>query len=294
MKLSHPVISIKLISLTALFWLQQANAIDLIPGELIAPRAGTNQFLVSYQLSERGDYYKDGRKLISGSKIEAEQIQIRLGSAFDIYGLPSFIYAQLPVGSIEPSGTLRNRTGSSGNGDASFLLALWPYSNRDTGEYLAVGGYLTLPTGSYEARNTFLNMGANRTTTALQIGYQRSLTKNLEWMTAVDGVWFGKNDDYSAAHVPFTQKNLLTSQTGLRFLIDERYSLAASYFYTQGGETSVNGKENNDPISLKRWQITGGVNLDSGRVTVQYGRDLETRNGYLETSRLIVRYGARF
>lgn len=294
MNFSHTGNINKHLAVAILFWLPHAHAIDLIPGEIIAPKAGMNQFLVSYQLSERGDYYKDAQRFRPGTKIETEQVQVRLGTAFTLYTLPSFLYAQLPIGSIEPSGTLKNRTGDTGNGDASFLLAIWPYSNRDTGEYLAVGGYLTLPTGSYEARRTFLNMGANRTTAALQVGYQRSLTKNIEWMTAIDGVWFGKNDDYSAAHLPFTQKNLYTSQNGLRYLINDRYSLAATHFYTQGGETSVNGVDNNDPMSLQRWQITGAANLDTGRITIQYGRDLETRNGYIETSRLIIRYGARF
>lgn len=272
----------------------QASAIDLIPGEIIAPQAGVKQFLVSYQLSERGNYFKDGSPFRRGTKIESEQFQLRAGNAFELQGMPTFFYAQVPVGTITPGGTLNSLTGDSGVGDTSFLLAVWPYSNRDTGEYLGFGGYLTLPTGSYDARRTFLNIGANRVSSALQVGYQRSLTRNLEWMTALDGVWFGKNDDYSAAHVPLRQKNLYNAQTGLRYLINDQYSLAAVYFHSQGGETNLNGTDNNDAISLQRWQITGTGNFDFGRVSVQYGRDLETRNGYIENSRLILRYGMRF
>ncbi len=185
---------------------------------------------MSYQLSERGDYFKNGSRFRPGTKIESEQIQIRLGTSFDLYSLPAFIYAQLPMGNIQPAGTLSKLPGDSGTGDVSFLLAVWLYSNRDNGEYLAVGGYLTLPTGSYDARRSSLNMGANRISSALQVGYQRSLVRNLEWMTAVDGVWFGKNDDYGLAHVPLRQQNLYTAQNGIRYIISDRYSLAATHF----------------------------------------------------------------
>jgi hypothetical protein len=294
MNFIHKRTAAKLFTLTALLCLQQAAAIDLIPGEIIAPIAGTKQLLLSYQLSERGDYFKNNSRLLSGPKIQTEQLQVRAGSAFDLYSFPAFFYAQLPVGSIEPSGTLSNKVGDSGIGDTSFLLAIWPYSNRDTGEYLGVGGYLTLPTGSYEPRRTFLNMGANRTTSALQIGYQRSLMRNLEWMSALDGIWFGKNDDYSIVHATLQQKNLYNFQTGLRYSINDRYSLAATHFFSQGGETNINGIDKNDATSLQRWQITGAANFDFGRVTVQYGRDLSTKNGYIENSRFIIRYGMRF
>ena len=272
---------------------QQACAIDLIPGEIIAPEAGTKTFLVSYQLSERGDSFKNGGLSQRGTKIETEQVQVRAGYAFDMRGMPSFFYAQLPIGTITPSGSLNSLKADSGMGDTSFLLAIWPYSNRDTGEYLGVGGYLTLPTGSYEAKRS-LNMGANRVSSALQVGYQRSLMRNLEWMTALDGVWFGKNDDYSAFHVPLRQKNLYNGQTGLRYLINDKYSVAAVYFYSQGGETNINGVDKNDVTSLQRWQITAAGIFDFGRLTVQYGRDITTRTGFIENSRLIIRYGARF
>jgi hypothetical protein len=94
--------------------------------------------------------------------------------------------------------------------------------------------------------------------------------------------------------VTLLQKNLYNFQTGLRYGINDRYSLAAVHFYSQGGETNVNGIDKNDATSLQRWQITGAANFDFGKITVQYGRDLETRNGFIETSRLIIRYGMRF
>jgi hypothetical protein len=199
-KQAHPMNSgfhrtaAKLIVITGMLCLKQAAAIDLIPGETIAPIAGTKFFLLSYQLSERGDKFTNNSR-IRGSKIKTEQLQVRAGYAFDMNSFPTFFYAQIPVGTIEPSGTLSNKVGNSGIGDMSFLLAVWPYSNHDTGEYLGVGAYLTLPTGSYEPQRTFLNMGANRMSSALQIGYQRSIMRNLELMSAIDGVSFATNED---------------------------------------------------------------------------------------------------
>lgn len=282
-----------LILLSALLCATYANAIDLLPGELTAPSPGIKQVLISYQLSDRGDRFKDGLKMPGSRGLTSEQFQLRAGFSFEADKYPAFFYAQLPLGSIESSGLLKNQAGHSGAGDVSFLLALWPYADRENQEYFAVGAYLTLPTGTYQPEKIF-NMGSNRMASALQFGYQRQLTSRLQGMMAVDGVWFGQNDDYSAGHFTLNQRNLYTGQTGLKYFINDKYSLSAAYFYTIGGENIINGVARQDDISLRRYQLTGAANLSFGRIILQYGGDIDTRNGLIETKRVILRYGTAF
>lgn len=276
-----------------------AQAIDLQPGDIKAPPPGLGLFMLTWQQSERGDFYRDGKRdpMLKGSRLSVEQWQVRAGHSFELADMPGFFYAQVPVGSVEPKGTLERLKGDSGVGDTTFLFALWPYVDRERDEYVAIGTYLTLPTGSYDTRNDF-NMGSNRTSVALQAGYQRPLARRLSWAMALDGVVFGSNDDY---RVPLTvperkleQKTLYTAQTSLRYEFGPRYAVGAAYFYTWGGETRLDGRSQDNETRLSRYQLTGLVNFPFGRITVHYGADLRTENGPFEDRRWLLRYTTFF
>ena len=276
-------------------------AIDLVPGDIVAPKPGAKQLLLSYLSSERNDLYKNN-VVTSGLGIKSEQMQIRTAWTFEVDKYPAAITLQLAGGSLQPTGSLSNiRSGSSGLGDTTLLFALWPYANRDKGEYLALGTYLTLPTGEYQSAPNF-NLGANRYSYAFQVGYQRELSSSLQWMSAIDAVQFGSNDDYRAP-LPFSlapprttldQKTLYSLQTGVRYTINDAYSISAMYFHTVGGEEMINGRDQHNRTDLHRYQLSGSAQLPVGRLILQYGGDIKTQNGFYETSRVILRYVTAF
>lgn len=270
----------------------QAYAIDLQAGDLVAPPPDLVLEQVSYQSSSYGDQYIHGIKN-SGPKIETSQFSVRLGRTFEIADYPALFYAQAPVGYTHPEGTLSSNKGDAGIGDTSMLLAIWPYSNRKTRTYWALGGYLTVPTGSYD-NNRALNMGGNRYQTALQTGYQMPLLDSLDWSAAIDALWSGDNNDYLPGHYKREQNVLYTAQTSLRYNINPTYAVAATYFYTTGGETTIDASNKHDTINLQRFQLTAMGHYSFGRISLQYGRDLKTDNGFIEDSRWILRYRKGF
>ena len=212
-------------------------AIDLVPGDIVAPKPGAKQLLLSYLSSDRNDLYKNN-VVTSGLGIKSEQMQIRTAWTFEVDNYPAAITLQLAGGSLQPTGSLSNiRSGSSGLGDTTLLFALWLYANRDKGEYLALGTYLTLPTGEYQSAPNF-NLGANRYSYSFQVGYQIELSSSLQWMSAIDAVQFGLNDDYRAPlplalappRTTLDQKTLYSLQTGVRYMINDAYSISAMYF----------------------------------------------------------------
>lgn len=281
--------------------LQPARAIDLVPGDIVAPKPGVKQMLFSYLTSERNDLYKNN-VVTRGLGIKTEQIQLRTAWTFEVDKYPAAFTLQLNGGSVQPTGSLSNiRSGSSGLGDTTLLFALWPYANSDKGEYIAIGTYLTLPTGEYQPTPNF-NLGANRYSYAIQLGYQRALSSSLQWMSAIDASQFGSNADYRAplplalTH-PLTtldQKTLYSLQTGLRYIINDAYSLSAMYFHTVGGEEMINGIDQQNRVDLHRYQLSASAQLPVGRLILQYGGDLQTQNGFYETSRVILRYATQF
>jgi hypothetical protein len=134
-----------------------AYAIDLQPGEITAPKASIKFLQLSYQNSTRGDLYLKGCVQDNDSKIDNSQYLLRLGHTFDINQYPAVFYLQVPVhGNIKPSGSLSNLERDKGFGDTSFLLGLWPYSNHESQTYLAIGAFLTIPTGSYDNQQLML------------------------------------------------------------------------------------------------------------------------------------------
>ena len=271
----------------------QAYAIDLNPGDLRPLKPGVNLIMLSYQQSNRSDRYSQGDKQAGNPEIQAAQTQIRLAHAFDIAEHPAIFFAQTAIGYTHPEADLSAAKGDSGMADTTFLLAMWPYANHESKSYFAVGAYLTLPTGSYAAERSF-NMGQNRYNAALQVGYQAPLLKDLNGVAAFDAVWFADNDAYGVTHKNLEQKLLYTSQLGLQYMLTPSYSVSATYFYTVGGETSLDGVSRNDLTRLQRYQLTGQANFSFGRISLQYGGDLKTENGYIEDSRWLLRYTKLF
>lgn len=228
--------------------LQKAHAIDLQPGEVKAPRPNINLVQYSYILSERGNQYQHGEKQPTRTSIQSSLFVVRLAKSFQLGQMPAFFYLQTPMGTIQADGFPQlsglRTDGDTGVGDTSLAFAVWPYSNHKTGTYFGVGAYLTMPTGDYDRHCSF-NMGENRWRSALQAGFQTQITQQMSWMAALDGVFYQDNDASFSVNPQqknkLAQDNLYTLQTGLKYDFNSQYSVAATYFYTVGGRTEVNG-----------------------------------------------------
>jgi len=113
-------------------------------------------------------------------------------------------------------------------------------------------------------------------------------------MSALDGIWFGSNHDFTAAQLVLDQDALYTAQVGLTYQPTNTFSISASYFYTWGGETSLDGVEQENSNEIHRYQISAIAQLPVGRLILQYGSDLSRDHGFFEDRRAIVRFGQLF
>jgi len=269
----------------------KAYAIDLQPGDVIAPKPGISALQLSYQYSERSDYYSHGEKIAGRPSVSSSIYYARVGHSFEVAQLPAYFYAQTGAGAVHPEGFDSDK----GVTDTTLAFAIWPYANRETQTYLGAALYWVLPTGSYDASRAF-NMGENRHRTALQIGYETPLFEKLAGMMAFDALWYGDNTDapIPKRHQTLEQDVLYTAQVGARYDFNQQYSLTGTYYYTFGRETSYNGVDSDNPTRLQRFQASGIGNYSFGRITLQYSRDLKTENGYFEDNRLTLRYTVRF
>jgi len=273
------------------------DAIDLQPNDARPPPPGISSFQMTYQHSERGDFYKNGEKVATDRQISSELYLWRVGHSFELANYPAYLYLQVPTGAVHPQKALAPLGGDSGVGDATLLLAFWPYANRETQTYLGVGAYLSLPTGSYD-KNRYFNLGENVYRTALQAAYQQPLTEKLSVLAAVDAIWTSDNSEYrlpaSKAIGKLEQSAQYNSQVVLNYALTPSYDLAASYYYTLGAEARINGVSQDNEKDVHRYQVFINAKYPIGRFTLQYGSDIKTENGYFEDHRFMLRYMKAF
>lgn len=279
-----------------------AWGIDLQPNDVVAPPPGKHSVSISYLNTENNTFYKNGTvvksKPFASPDIDGQAAQLRISTTYTVGDLPAASYIQLPYGSIKPAGSLSSYPSNTGIGDTAFMTALWPYSNRETRKYLGVAAYVIAPTGSYNNQQPFV-IGENRWKADLQMGYQQPITNDIDGMIAVDTMWFSTNNEcsaacFSATNKSLNQKPLTTTQLGPIYKIDETYTLAASYFYVAGGATTIGNAYQNNTVNTQRYLLSAVGHYPIGRITIQYGRDMEIKNGFFESRRLAVRYQKSF
>jgi len=276
--------------------------VDLQPNDIVAPLPDKNFVMVSYFGTENNTLYKNG-SVVSANPygnpvIDLSSMNLRATHTYAVDNLPMVSYVQIPYGTINPAGSLSNYSPSTGIGDVTLATAIWPYANRQTRTYFGVAAYLQVPTGAYSSNQVF-NVGGNRYSYDLQMGYQQPIAGNLDGMIAVDTQWFGGNSQCAAAcgsstNLPLTQKPLTTTQLGPIYKINQIFTVGASYFYVAGGATTINNVYQNNVVNTQRFLLSGLAYTDFGRFSLQYGRDMGIQNGFIQTRVLTVRYQKEF
>jgi Putative MetA-pathway of phenol degradation len=275
-----------------------ALAIDLQPNDIVAPAPGRSAVTVSYINAQNNSLYVNNVPTGTSPNLESNLGLFRLGHTYTIGSLPAVSYVQTGGGTLSPDGSLSAFPASQGMTDTTIATAIWPYANHTTRTYFGVAAYLSLPTGEYSNTKAF-NLGSNRYSQALQVGYQRPLTKSIDGAFAFDTVWYGANSQCAAAcssmtNLQLTQKPLYSSQIGPIYRINKTYTVAATYVYVTGGETAFNGIERNNTVVTQRYFVSGVAYTQIGRFMLQYGNDIATMNGFMESRRITLRYTKTF
>ncbi|QWE16207.1 transporter [Polynucleobacter sp. AP-Nino-20-G2] len=275
-----------------------AWAVDLQPNDIVAPPPNKNFITVSYYNTENSTFYSNGavnsKTSFASPVIDTQSAILRGARTYTLADLPAVSYIQLPYGSVRPAGSLSSAPTDTGFGDLVLATAIWPYANKATRTYVGVGGYLIAPMGSYSSGQAF-NLAENRFRTDLQIGFQTPIVGGIDGMIAVDTMWFGGNSQCAAAcnstsdNVSLTQKPLTTTQLGPIYRINEIFTVGASYIYAVGGATSINNTYMNNVVNTQRFLLSGQAHTPIGRFSLQYGRDMEIKNGFIQTRVLAVR-----
>jgi hypothetical protein len=283
-----------------LFTPLMAWAIDLQPNDIVAPPPDKNLITISYFNTENSTLYKNGSvgtaaqpRLYTNPVIDTQSAILRGARTYSLGDLPAVSYIQLPYGTVRPAGSLSSLSSDNGIGDLTIATAIWPYADKVNRTYIGIAGYLISPTGSYSSQRAF-NLSENRFRTDLQIGFQTPVTKSIDGMLAIDTMWFGGNSQCatacgSATNASLMQKPLTTTQLGPVWRINQIFTVGASYFYVAGGATTINSTYQNNVVNTQRFLLSSQAHTQIGRISLQYGRDMEIKNGFIQTRVLALR-----
>lgn len=292
----------RLSSCALLFYPLLGWGIDLQPNDIVAPLPDKRYAQITYYNTENTTFYKNGSVVSAGQfaspVVDAQSVIPKFIGTYTIANLPGASYVQLPYGTVRPAGSLSGTPSDTGIGDIALATAIWPYSNRETRTYLGLAAYLTIPTGGYSSMQPF-NMGGNRYTTDIQVGYQQPIIGNLDGMFAIDTMFYGGNSQCSVAclsstNVPLNQKPVTTTQAGPIYKINEIFTVSAQYYYVAGGATSINNVYQNNVMNTQRFMLSSLMHTDIGRFSLQYGRDMGVQNGLLQTRVFTLRFLKEF
>jgi hypothetical protein len=276
--------------------------VDLQPNDIVAPLPDKRYAQVTYFNTENSTFYKNGSVVSSkpfGSPVlDAQSVIAKLTGTYTLANLPAASFVQLPYGSVRPAGSLSGMPSDTGVGDVTLATAVWPYFNRETRTYLGLAAYLTIPAGGYSSMQPF-NMGGNRYTTDIQMGYQQKIIGDLDGMFAIDTMFYGGNSQCSVAclsstNVALNQKPVTTTQAGPIYKINQIFTVSAQYYYVAGGATTINNVYQNNVINTQRFMLTSLMHTDIGRFSLQYGRDMGVQNGLIQTRVFTLRFLKEF
>lgn len=257
-----------------------AQAIDA--GDYVPAPDGTQLGLVYLQYANAGALYQDGKKVDDDAELESA-ISILRYVGFTKIGGMTFDYQVLqPFGHLAGGGSTKSLGKTTGFGDTILVGTLWLHEDAEDQSYFGVTPYLFLPTGNYRASRA-LNLGENRWKGSLQAVYSKGFGKHFIAELSGDVMIYGKNDDAGAASDDLTRKATFRIQGFARFPLDARNELNARIMHVTGGETKINGIDQNNVTRTTSLLGTWRHNFTpKWQIMTQVGADVAVRNGFKE------------
>ena len=256
----------------ALLLANQAQALEVAPGDYEQLPAGTNLGVLYYQHATTDRLYAKGHHVLGLSDTVTLDPQVLL-----------------PFGHLDTSGDVATLGSTNGTGDLIFAAPL-RWRLNPARDILAITPYLYAPTGSYD-RDDALNLGENRWKLDLQAAYVKHFNDKWAMDLVADAIWYGDNDDYGSSGVRREQDTSYAVQLMGRYQFDARTSFGLGVGHNWGGENRIAGVAQDDRTKTTNFRVTATTFLTAtDQVQLQLGRDLAVDNGFREDFRMNLRY----
>lgn len=250
---------------------------------------GFNALALAYTYST-GDIVTEGTSPIQDLNISSNTPVLGYVRTFSLFNCLSRIQVSVPYSFLSGDATLRGKdTSASRSGFTDTRVrfginfygspALSPseFAKYKQGRIIGSSLVISVPTGQYYPEK-LINLGSNRWGFKPEIGISNNFSR--VFVEAYAGVWlYTKNTEYLKTNT-LSQDPLLSFQFHISYLFPNLMWVAFNSNYSNGGQTSLNGKSNNDYQNNVRIGLTYSTPLSKNlSMKLQYHAAAETRSG---------------
>lgn len=165
--------------------------------------------------------------------------------------------------------------------DSPILATFWFVNAPKDKFWVGFSPYITLPIGHYNKNRTF-NLGNNRWAFKPELGIVKGFGDRFYADFIVNGEFYTDNKEYytGSNHVTKSQDPTFNLETHFSYDITKQWFISLDYFYTNGGETKIDGVRSNDAASNHGlgtslfWAV--GTN---NQLMIEYRNDFSVKNG---------------
>ncbi len=220
-----------------------ASATELEPDEFVTAPPGTTALISYFVYGDHQSYQPAGGPTDSRNTHLDDFLGIaRAATYFDVGGV------EMLVEFLQPFGTYTNASiggthypGSSGAGDTTVALAVWPINDTASRTYLGVTLYLVLPDGAYD-RSATINLGGNRLVYDPELAFHKGFDEHWSFDLSGDFIAYGDNTAPSSiASQTLSQDPTLQLQGFLNYTWANKLETSIGYESEFGGRESLNG-----------------------------------------------------
>lgn len=187
----------------------------------------------------------------------------------------------LPFGeqSLDGSGVGGVELSSSGLADPILTATLWLVNDPEAKTWFGFTPFITMPLGEYDKEHG-LNLGKNRWAFKPEFGFVKGFGPKLFLDLTAACEFYSDNDDYTSASLTLEQDPLYTAEIHLSYNFTDSFFASTDYFYYKGGETSVQGVDQDDETDTHALQLSMGFMLSPAyQLIVKYKNDVSVENG---------------
>lgn len=179
---------------------------------------------------------------------------------------------------------------TTGIADVRIGATTWLVNDHTNMEYFAITPIISLPTGAYDSSRA-INIGDNRYKGTLSAGYVNRFMNNdigeLFLELSPELAVYGDNNDARGKKIGQNPSYALTSY--LRYRPIPICGVFTGYQINRGGETLINGVEQNDQPNNTRFMLGGAVYLYGTQIIFRHARDTSISNGFKASDETTIR-----
>lgn len=247
-----------------------AAGVSSDPGDYKALPAGTNLAVAYYQHLKADNVYANDKKVVNDLGLTLDIGMLRYVKFIELGGLLMNPQVVLPLAKQRNS---LEGSENSGIGDLLVGGVAWPYHNDQLGRYFALGGFISLPTGSHE--NDSFAISNDRFQYNFQTGYQHALNSNITFEGIAQIELYSDKDKSGMEKETFYQTDLSAI-----YKFTKETSMAVTWRRVDGGrellgrETMLESEQKNTLL------LSGATNIAKNtQLMLQWRQDFGVKDG---------------